>query len=394
MADDREDNFMKWLAHSGLLLATCCCTLQADFPYPVDSYYSGNHWSPYPPACVTVPLRQLDLYGDNVALVYEGTINLKLATNSSDTVPGRTLAPVNLKVFRIACAEADRSVILVEFTLLDKSNSLQAGRQFELPDVEGSTAFDPFPFELKPEPNTHGQTLLQQAVTLRTFGDYTDGWDDVDRFSWRYILDVSPFANFWGPYVSEYYNGSFGLGFITGPSSSSWISVPSTRSVLTPNHELPINGRLSGNWVEPGTRDQGFLLSVSTPVPPTVTAEIPEHEAMLVFLAWYTFDADGEMLWLTASGSAPQGSSTVDLDFVQVKHGEFMGPQRMQHSIVGKGRLQARNCNWLELDYDLESLGLGSDRVRLTRVFELEIAGYHCRDYRARIDSLYGAGSN
>jgi len=47
---------------------------KADFA--PETYYSGNARSPYPPGCVTVPTRQLDLYGDNVALVHDGSIGL------------------------------------------------------------------------------------------------------------------------------------------------------------------------------------------------------------------------------------------------------------------------------------------------------------------------------
>jgi hypothetical protein len=394
IADDHKDNSMKWLALSGLLLASCCCTLEADDPYRADSYYSGNHWSPYPPSCVTVPLRQLDLYGDNVALIYDGTINLEVVNKISGPDSERNLTPVPMKMFRIACAEEDRSVILVEFRLASSNNDLRAN-QIELPDFVGSTGMHGFPLILNPEPNIHGQSLEHRTLSRRTFGDYTGGWSDPGSFSWRFILDVSPLGHYWGPWVSEYYNGSFGLEIMLSEDfGHQSVMVPSTRSVLSRNPQLPLNGRLSGNWVEPGTRDQGFLLSVSTQADSSLADGQPENSDLLVFLAWYTFDSNGQMLWLTASASAPQGSTNVDLQFVRVDNGQFLGERPAERSLVGSGQLKAGNCNKLELDYDLTELGLGQGSMELSRIFALEIAGYHCRDYQARLESLYGKESN
>lgn len=386
---------MKWLALSGLLLGTCSYALQAEDYYRVDSYFSGNHWSPYPPACVTVPLRQLDLYGDNVALVYDGTIKLEMVNKSSSPNPNLDLTTVPLKIFRLACAEEDRSVVLFEFRLPDSRTDVRA-REIEVPDLVGNTAMGGFPFILNSEPNIHGQSLEHRALSRRTFGDYTGGWADAGYFSWRFILDVSPFGDIWGPWVTDYYNErfSFGLRLSKGPNYSQYISVPSTRSVLARNPQLPLNGRLSGNWIEQGTRDQGFMLSVGTQAPANLPDIHPENSELLVFLAWYTFDSNGQMLWLTASASAPQGSTEVDLQFVRVNDGQFLGERRAERAIVGSGRLQARDCNQLELDYDLTELGLGQGSMELSRIFALEIAGYPCRDYQARLESLYGKESN
>lgn len=348
--------------------------------YTPETFYSGSARSPYPPGCATVPVRQLELYDDNVALVHDGTTDLEQA--SAEPIPAR------IQIFRVACAEAGRSVILVQFSFLGTAGDVP------LPDFFGVLGDRRLPFQLKTEPNTHGQTVYQQAISQRTFGDYSNGWftEQIGLSSWLYVLDANPVANgSWGPETSDFYNGEFALWMITGRRFIELASIPSTRAVLEPNPVLPLNGRLSGTWIEPGTRDQGFLLSVSTPVPPTAWAGSPENADLLTFLAWYTFDASGRMLWLTAQGIAPQGSHSVELEIVRVEGGSFMGSQQAERAIVGSGRLQARNCNLLELDYDLDSLGLGSGRVYLTRLYELEIAGYNCRDYPARLEGLYGS---
>lgn len=371
---------MKELLIAGIALMINGITpAKAEF-YTPETYYSGSARSPYPPGCVTVPVRQLDLYGDNVALVHE-------STRALERVSGEPL-PVRIQVFRVACAEAGRSVIMVQFSLSGP------GADIPLPDFVGILGQSRLPFQLKPEPNIHGQSSYQQAISNRTFGRRSNGGftEEAGLMSWLFVLDVNPIANGnWGPEISEFYNGEFELWIFTGTSQTELASIPSTQAVLEPNPVLPLTGRLSGTWIEPDTRDQGFLLSVSTPVPPTVTGDSPELADLLAFLAWYTFDASGEMLWLIAQGTTPQGSDSVDLEIVQVEGGSFMGSQPAQRAIVGSGRLQAWNCNLLEFDYELDTLGLGSGTVSLTRPFELEIAGYNCRDYPARLDGLYGS---
>ena len=65
-----------------------------------ESYYSGSARSPYTPGCARLPARQLELYGDNEALVRDGTTDL-------DQVSVEPL-PARIHVFRVACAEAGR----------------------------------------------------------------------------------------------------------------------------------------------------------------------------------------------------------------------------------------------------------------------------------------------
>jgi len=269
-----------------------------------------------------------------------------------------------------------------------------SGYDIPLPDFIGVLDYNYVTFQLKPEPNTPGQTVDQQGISSRTFGDQSNGriTEQTGLGSWLYVLDVNSYTiDLWGPWIVDFYNDEFTLRKISGNSRGIVASIPSTEAVLSPNPVLPLNGRLSGIWIEPDTSDQGFLLSISTPVPPTVSGGRPENADLLAFLAWYTFDASGGMLWLTAQGTAPQGSDWVDLDIVQVEGGSFMESRQAQRAIVGSGRLRALNCNLLELDYDLNSLGLGSDTVSLTRLFDLETAGYNCRDYAARLDDLYGS---
>jgi hypothetical protein len=378
---------MKQIVMPALLLACCCGTGQADL---ADPYFTGNPWSPYPPGCITLPTRQIDLYGDNVVRFWSGSMWLEVVAKVQSTDAYANMGLVYINMYRVGCAEPNRSVIVAEFTLpqtwVDPRNA-----QLVLPSAGGSAAWDPVPFDFRAEPNSWGQTIEQQAITMRAIGDYTGGWDDARRFTWRYVLDVGPVGTYWGAeFLTEYYNGRFWLDLYRfTPFGTIGFEVPATQEVLQPNPSLPLNGRLTGTWVEPGAADQGFLLSFSNPVPPAGTAvAAPEQADQVVFLTWFTFDAGGKPLWLAGSARIPRGASEVDVPLVQATEGEFLGSRPADRRVVGSVLLSARQCNALEAAYDLAGRDLGSGTLHLRRLEALEIAGYPCRDYPARMASL------
>lgn len=373
-----------------LLLLTCCCGIgQAD---PADPYYMGSAWSPYPPGCITLPARQIDLYGDNVVRFWGGSMWLEVVHKVQGTDSSTNLGLVYINMYRVGCAEPNRSVIIAEFSL-PQAQTDPRKTQLVLPSAGGSAAWDPVPFDFRAEPASWGQTIEQQAITMQAIGDYTGGWDDARQFTWRYVLDVGPTGAYWGSeFLTEYYNSRFWLELYrwTPPFSFIGFDVPATHEVLQPNPSLPLNGRLTGTWVEPNAADQGFLLSFGNAVPPAGgTADpTPENSELVAFLTWFTFDANGEALWLAGSARFPQGSTEVDIPLVRVTGGSFLGSEDSQRQIVGTLRLGAKRCNALDVDYDLAGLGLGFGAFSLQRLEALEIAGYPCRDYPARLTSL------
>ena len=369
----------------GLLLAWVSPAILAD------GYFTGTSSTPYPPGCATLPSRQEALYGDNIAHFWSGSLWLEVVQKVQSPDPFKNLNLVDVDMFRVGCAEPNRSVILVEFRLRPEWVDPRYS-QIVLPTFGGDgTAMHLVPFDLAAEPNGWGQSPQLHALTKRTIGDYTGGWDEPRRFSWRYVLDIGPVGASWDPeFLANYYNESFPLGF---HRSDGWtgvhVDVPATRDVLTRNPALPLNGRLSGTWVEQGAVDQGFLLSFSNPVPPAGSAGTePENSELLVFLSWYTFDAQGGMLWLTGVARFAQGATEVSIPIVRVTRGQFLENRAADRAVVGEVRLKARQCNELQLDYDLADLGLGAGNLRLQRLHALEIAGYPCRDYAARLASL------
>lgn len=376
---------MNMNAIAALSLACCCSLVQAD------PYYTGNPLSPYPPGCITAPLQQLDLEGENVARFWGGSIWLEVASKVQSPDANRNQGLVYADMYRVGCAEPNRSVILIEFELprewVDPRNA-----QIMLPSAGGGWDWYPVPFELRAEANGWGQSIQQAAVTKQAIGDYTGGWNNPRLFTWRYVLDVGPVGEFWtSEFLTEYYNSRFWLDLYRSDPlrPAVGVVVPATRDVLEPNAALPLNGRLTGTWVEPGAADQGFLLTFSNPVPPAGSAAAePENSELLVFLSWYTFDAEGRQLWLVGNARFPQGATEVTVPIVQVANGQFLGSQAAERNIVGQLRLAAKRCDALEVDYDLAELELGAGAMRLQRIGAMEIAGYTCRDYLARLASL------
>jgi hypothetical protein len=293
----------------------------------------------------------------------------------------------------VGCAEPSRSVIMMEFRLpAEWVDPLES--QFVLPTfvAEGPGGFHYIPFELKPEPNAWGQSHEQQSLTKHTFGDYTGGWDNPRLYTWRYVLDMAPAGAGW-QLVTEFYNGAFLLqGYSNGNIVGPFIEVPATRDLIERSPALPLNGRLTGIWVEPGSVDQGFLLSFSTPVPPAGSGVAsPQRSELLVFLTWFAFDAEGGQLWLAGNARFPQGATEVTVPITQVVNGQFLGPVAETglgvdpRTTIGEVLLRARSCGALELDYDLAALEVGAAILQLQRLYALETAGYPCRDYEARL---------
>jgi hypothetical protein len=392
-APNHNENIdVKPIAIPALLLACSWSPIQAELadPHYPDPYYVDPAIAPYPPGCVTLPARQVDLYGDNVVQFWSGDLSLELVYRLPG---GPNFGRVQARMFRVGCAEPNRSVIMMEFRLpaewVDPRDS-----RFVLPTfvAEGPGGFHYIPFELKAEPNAWGQSLEQQSLTKHTLGDYTGGWDNPRLYTWRYVLDMAPAGAYWEP-LAEAYNGAFVLQrYSNGNVGGPYIEVPATDGLIDRNPALPLNGRLTGTWVEPGAADQGFLLTFSNPVPPAGSGVAPpRRDELLVFLSWYTFDAEGGQLWLAGNARFPLGATEVTVPVVQVMNGQFLGPPVETglgvdpRTTIGEVHLKARSCDVLELDYDLAALELGAGTLQLQRLFALETAGYPCRDYAARL---------
>ena len=375
----------------GLALAGYSLAAQAG------TYYTGNPYTPYPPGCATLLTSQASLYGGNAARFWSGSLWLEVVQKLQSDDPFKNLGQVDLSLYRVACAEPGRSLILAEFRLpaewVDPRNS-----QLVLPSFafEAPGGFHYVELQLNAEPNVPGQAPGQREFTKYAIGNYGYGWyDPPPGWTWRYVLDMSPAGGGPEPDVTASYNEPQGpLYVLQNDELLAAIDMPATPALVQPNPALPLNGRLNGVWVEDAAADQGLVLSFGNPIPAAgPQADAPESADLLVFLSWYTFGANGEALWLTGAAQFPQGSTEVQIPVELVEHGQFLGGKTAERSVIGTARLKASSCNELELEYDLSNLGLAAGDIRLQRFQALETAGYPCRDYKARQDSLFSANS-
>ncbi len=350
-------------------------------------YFFSNPYSPYPPGCVTTPQLQQVLAGDNVVKVWSGAILLAQALAADK------LVPVDLAVYRAGCAEPNRSLILLEFSIPEDAPPDK--RQFVLPEVValGDELLDEnnFPMTLASEPNSWGFTGNENQEVIRLIGDFTEGLADASQLRWVYVLDVpAPPLEYGDNSVwnssfamsAPRYNDLVGLRLDNG-TGSTIINIAPTEQVLDTAPAIELNGRLSGNWVVDGASDQGVMLSFSSKVGRQVA---PVDSPLVVFFSWYTFDAQGEMLWLTGTAEFQPGATEVDIPLVAVSNGRFMSGMKADREEFGQVQLTANNCNDIAFTYILPpSSGLASGGRHLQRVFALEIAGFACRDFDTKL---------
>jgi len=324
-----------------------------------ENYYS-NPTTLYPPACATnyQITDQLPSKGSDIT---NGLIFLQEAADRTQ------VHEVNMRVYRLGCAETGRSILMFEMTVVDDLDGndeavlcpmFQADRFGSIHALRGTS-----------EPNSwvaadHSQWVAEgETVTLFLDGMsiYDPGYDEDQ------VLSI------------EEYNGDWELLILDARDLTGYrVDIPEYRN----QHMLsgmPLSGRLSGNWVVKGVPDQGFVIAFQ---------ELAKEARPFVFLSWYTYDQDGSMLWLTGGKSFAIGDQQVEIPIDYVTGGEFLGSKPAERSIKGAVVLTAVSCNDMRLEYDLTAIGLGAGYRRLERIFSLETQGYACRDFQARIETM------
>jgi hypothetical protein len=292
----------------------------------------------------------LSFNDSNSESIHAGTIPLEAWTAN-----GRETVDIEVEILRVGCAEKDRSVILVQLHYPVEGDS--GDGIVRVPFIEAGD----YPLAL---------ALNREPHTLPSYDEYLEEGDRQVYFLQNGLT--------WVPIFSSFYNGAFELQFLdsyhgkVGPV----IQIPAYENQLQAS-ELALTGRLSGIWVVPEARDQGFLISVSE--------ILSSHSRPLViFLSWNTFDSDGNPLWLSGASTFSEFDSDVEIELILVENGEFLGTKEASRSAVGSIRLYVVSCTEIKAQYALETIGLGTGEIKLTRLFDLETAGFTCQDTEAR----------
>jgi len=345
-----------------------------------------NQFLPYPPGCARIPdLAAPESIEDQAVKFFDREV-MFYGSQAGEEIP------LNLRVFRVPCSETNRSLIWLEFILAAQFADQELAILLPTAAVEIAPDYRKL-MNLATEPNGWGsggwvdreaRYLSSKLQGLRWYYGTPGG-----ERRWVFLLDNTP------PFPEEFYEGgltpteynaAFKLVLRYNPYDFLVIDVPATGEILDfESPDMPLSGRHSGNWVIPGTSDQGILLSISELVAPEWDDDVASLEMpMLVFLAHYTFDQEGRMLWLTGAAEFGPNTQSVTIPIERSTNGEFRGGRRADREVVGSVTLESRSCDDLSFQYDYSAIGLGSGRRPLRRLFSMETAGHECLDFEAR----------
>jgi hypothetical protein len=346
-----------------------------------------NPHLPYPPACARMPdpLATGGLESQAVSF-YDREIRFYDSQGGDDI-------PMRLRIFRAPCSEPNRSLIWLEFALGSTYSSRDLNIRLPSAVAEVAPNWRKL-MNLASEPNGSGSwgwvdreaTYLSSQLNGMT---WYYGSPRGER-RWVFLLDNGPQSPYEfgesGLTPSEY-NSAFKLVLRYNPYDFLIIDVPATETLLPgPAPRMPLSGRLTGNWEIDGASNQGLMLSIAEKVLPYVPLDPnPPSTTLVMFVAFYTFDADRNPLWLTGAAEFSPGARKITIPIELVSNGEFRGDKPANRESAGQLTLRSYSCNDLRMDFDFAQLELGSGTRRLHRLNSLETAGYDCRDYEAKV---------
>ncbi len=342
----------------GVALGSQAAVAQAD-PQGRENFLSSAE-ALIPPNCLTDPLPDPAGTTSQVVLSFPVTE----ASNGPRT-------NVRIRVWRAACHEPQRSAVLLRFE-----------------NVSGDFIAAPFLGPLLIGNQANGFSSASYRLRANDFSmptqlDLQTSWFLNNGVSDPYLIEIGPLLA--GQDSNDLdiddYQQAFGLTFLAFNNQGELteidtVTVPaaSQSDMLAQFSEPPLTGRFSGNWIARDTRDQGILLSIS---------ELPDRR-LVAFMAWFTYGPDGEQAWFTGNAFFDLGSSQISFNINQGRNGQFQSDQPADRTVVGAATLRVLDCSQLELQFNLDSVGLGSDTIVLERLFAGETAGYACRDLPAR----------
>lgn len=372
-------------------LAALMLTILASTPLLAGQNHVSNPYLPYPPSCARMPDTNAAGGLESQGVKFEEREILLDAAGASQPVP------LTVRAYRAACSEPNRSLVWLEFELSAQyaDDDLQISLPYALAEIAPNYRK---PMRLAGEPNGWGSNELIDlnanflAAQVQGLGWYYGPVSGNRR--WVFVLDnPPPWGLWWRPedlLSATEYNAAFKLVLHNGSNDILSIDVPATNAVVSsPAPRIPLSGRLSGNWIAPEGSYQGLLLSFSERVLPDVAGVSNGAERpMVVFLAHFTYDTEGELLWLTGAAEFEPGAAQVTIPIELVTNGEFRSNKRADRRLIGSVTLSSRSCNDLGFVYDYSGVGLGSGQRRLERLETLETAGHDCRDYAAKVAAI------
>lgn len=318
--------------------------------------------TPFPPGCLSIDLPERPRSQDS--LLFDE--NVSAPTINSTSRDGS----VRLRIWRVACDDADFSVVLVRMRQNGGANPIVVPQLFaDAGDVE--------------VPYHQAQLLLLPGA-----GNVGASGDIITEDGTTWMLAVQPFSiDGETIFLPEDYNAPFTVEFNWGSYATA--QPEGTRFVLDqfdPTLDLPqfdrpvLNGRYSGQWTRPGAPRQGMVLQIAEQVDSEGFSE------NFVFAIFFTY-LDGQPIWVAGNSSAGLTQpGPVAIEMSTLENGEFISDpnqppvDQVLAASAGSIEIEVIDCNRIRVNYDFSPLGKGSGSMELERF--IRIAGYDCNPWK------------
>ncbi|MEM9533370.1 MAG: PQQ-dependent sugar dehydrogenase [Pseudomonadota bacterium] len=122
----------------------------------------------------------------------------------------------------------------------------------------------------------------------------------------------------------------------------------------------PIDGSLSGTYVVEGLNDQGFFVTVGS-----------NANGTFVFIAWFTFDEQGNPRWLVGVDDIEDGATEVTLTMQEINGLPFLdfSDNLATRNEFGTMTFRSGVCGRFDADYDFGANGTGTLQLdKLTNI--------------------------
>jgi hypothetical protein len=311
--------------------------------------------TPFPPGCLSIDLPEQP--SDPDSLLVDNNIAVPSALSDFND------ASVNVRVWRVACADEGYSVVLVRLEQI-------AGNPVVIPQVYAEAGDVDRPFH------------EAQLLTIPAAGNVGATGGIVTNAGTTFMLAVEPVSiDGQTTFLPEDYNEQFTVEFTWEAfSSAETVNFPVLLDRFEPSLDPPqfedtvLNGRYSGQWILPGTPKTGLVLQIAE-----------RGDQNNVFVIFFTY-RNGAPFWIvgnTEAGTTEPGPVTIDM--LETADGEFISrPNQPADTDVpfadaGQITIRAKDCNTIEVDYDFTPLGEGAGSFDMERL--IRIAGYDCNPW-------------
>ncbi len=133
------------------------------------------------------------------------------------------------------------------------------------------------------------------------------------------------------------------------------LAIAGSMAFASANAAVYPNDGLDGAWFNPAEAGRGFLVDF-----------IPDADndgGGTLFLAGFTYDADGNSIWLTTQGPVNVGNSAFTADLLSFSGGSFGTPFTAPAAqVVGSAQVTVNSCTSMTVDYTMTA-GSGFENV-------------------------------